>query len=613
MKHRLLSGVLGNNPRDHLLSVAVYAIIYFAAYRYGMTFLSAHPSPIWFPDSVLLCALLLAPRATWWIYVLIPLPIRLFTSVPADTPTWFLFVCYVNDVLKGLLSAWILLRGADTWFTSVREFARYLLVAVALFPALSAFGGAVFLTTPFWPSWTQWFLGDALASLILTPALYCLARHISVPARLEIRRLVEAGVLLAGLVVCSFITFNLDWDDFANSAFLLYVPTPFLVWAGVRFGPLATSAGLFVMSSMATFGALNGAGPFASRPPGSAVLAIQLFLLVPSTVIMFLAVLRQQQHQTHAALRESEERFRLLVDTAPVMVWMSDKDGLCTFVNKPWLNFTGIPLEHHLGSGWMENINPEDRDRIFSESLSAFNEKKGLTLEYRLRRHDGVYRWILDSGIPRFGPDQTFLGFLGSCVDITHQKEAEDKLRRLPRELLNAQEAERQRIGQELHDDLGQRVVALSIGINSLSHEVMRSERIEARFADLRQQATEIVKDIARISHQLRPGVLQSLGLPTALESLCEKSRDPNGMNVIFAQHGEAPEHIPWLCSIALYRVAQEALRNALTHSGSDQVNVDLTTTSTTLVLEVSDYGRGFEPQGLKTGLGMSGMAERIA
>ena len=110
LKHRLLSGVLGNNPRDHLLSLAVYAIIYFAAYRYGMTFLSAHPSPIWFPDSVLLCALLLAPKATWWIYVLIPLPIRLFTSVPADTPTWFLFVCYVNDVLKGLLSAWILLR-----------------------------------------------------------------------------------------------------------------------------------------------------------------------------------------------------------------------------------------------------------------------------------------------------------------------------------------------------------------------------------------------------------------------------------------------------------------------------------------------------------------------
>src|SRR5262249_3031961 len=158
--------------------------------------------------------------------------------------------------------------------------------------------------------------------------------------------------------------------------------------------------------------------------------------------------------------------------------------------------------------------------------LFASHARKNFTLEYRLRRYDGVYRWVLDTGIPRYGSEGNFLGYLGSCIDITHRREAEEKLRRLPRELMDAQEAERQRIGQELHDDLGQRVVALSIGITYLSQQIRGSEKLTTGFANLRQQASDIVKDIAQLSHQLRPSVLQRLGLAAALQSLCDKSKD---------------------------------------------------------------------------------------
>jgi PAS domain S-box-containing protein len=546
-------------------------------------------------------------------YILAPLPIRLLVSVPDGTPSWFILVCYANDVLKGLLSASLLLRGADVggWFNQLRGFIKYLLVAVALSPSLSALGAAVFLT-PFWPSWTQWFLGNALASLVLTPALYCAVQEAHRIRLATFNRRIEFFILVTGLVLGSYVTFNLNWNHVTNSGFLLYLPMSFLIWAALRFNPLATSASLFVMNAMATFGALAGTGPFAATDSEFEVRSIQLFLLLPSIGIMFLSVLRQQQYQTHSALRESEQRFRLLVDTAPVMVWMSDSEGMCTFVNKPWLSFTGMPLEHHLDGGWLDNICPEDRDRVVHAAFSAFHERKSLILEYRLRRFDGAYRWMLDTSIPRYGPEKTFLGYIGSCVDITHQKEAEEKLRRLPRELLNAQEAERQRIGQELHDDLGQRVVALSIGITSLSRRINGDERTEAVFASLRQQASDIVKDIARISHYLRPSVLQSMGLPTALQTLCEKSRDPHGMNVIFSQNGEVPEHVPWHSSIALYRVAQEALRNALTHSGSEEVIIDLTTTTSELVVTISDDGRGFDTEQTSEGLGLSGMAERM-
>src|SRR5688572_24877578 len=111
LRRSLLGWIPDSAGRSHLLSLAVYEIVYFAAYRYGMTFFSTSPSPIWFPDSVLLCALLVKPRQTWWMYIVAPLPIRLFVAVPADTPMWLLFLCYVNDALKGFLSAWLLQIG----------------------------------------------------------------------------------------------------------------------------------------------------------------------------------------------------------------------------------------------------------------------------------------------------------------------------------------------------------------------------------------------------------------------------------------------------------------------------------------------------------------------
>jgi len=168
------------------------------------------------------------------------------------------------------------------------------------------------------------------------------------------------------------------------------------------------------------------------------------------------------------------------------------------------------------------------------------------------------------------------------------------------------------RIGQELHDDLGQRVVALSLGISFLSQQIGGDETITTRFEDLRQEASDIVKEIARISHRLRPIVLQNLGLSTALQTLCEKSSDPSRMNIAFIQHGELPQHLPWLSSIALYRVAQEALRNALAHSGSDLINIELTATPTCLVMAITDEGCGFDVEHSCKGLGLSGMAERM-
>jgi PAS domain S-box-containing protein len=128
-------------------------------------------------------------------------------------------------------------------------------------------------------------------------------------------------------------------------------------------------------------------------------------------------------------MRESETRFRTMLDTAPVMIWMSDTARLCTFFNKRWLDFTGRTLEQEMGNGWSEGVHPDDFERCLSVYVSSFDARKDFTMEYRLRRRDGVYRWILDTGVPQEDVDGTFLGYVGSCVDITDRRQAEEKFR----------------------------------------------------------------------------------------------------------------------------------------------------------------------------------------
>src|SRR5215469_267212 len=128
------------------------------------------------------------------------------------------------------------------------------------------------------------------------------------------------------------------------------------------------------------------------------------------------------------AVRESEQRFRSVADTAPVLIWMSDTDKLCTYFNQPWLAFTGRAIGQELGNGWAEGVHADDLERCLDTYTQSFDRREKFRMEYRLRRHDGEYRWILDIGVPRFNPDHSFAGYIGIAIDVTERRMAEEAL-----------------------------------------------------------------------------------------------------------------------------------------------------------------------------------------
>jgi PAS domain S-box-containing protein len=314
------------------------------------------------------------------------------------------------------------------------------------------------------------------------------------------------------------------------------------------------------------------------------------------------------------ALRESEERFRLVANTAPVLIWMSTPDKNCSYFNKPWLDFTGRPLESELGSGWAQGVHIEDLQKCLATYDQAFDCRHPFKMEYRLRRHDGEYRWVVDIGVPRFNADESFAGYIGSCIDVTDRKLAAEALAGVSRKLIDAQEKERARIARELHDDINQRLALLAIELQQLAQNPPPTVgEVGTYIHQLSTQVFEIGNDVQAISHSLHSSKLEYLGIVAAAKSLCKEFSEQQGVVVDFRHEG-IPRTVSSDISLCLFRVLQEALHNAVKHSGVEHFEVEMHGESNVITLTVSDSGVGFdsETSGHSPGLGLISMRERV-
>ena len=321
-----------------------------------------------------------------------------------------------------------------------------------------------------------------------------------------------------------------------------------------------------------------------------------------------------ERKQAEDAMRESEERFRLVANTAPVLIWMAGTDKLSTYFNKPWLDFTGRPLSSELGNGWLESVHSEDLQRCMETYTQAFDRQEDFRMEYRLRRHDGQYRWLLDIGVPRFNPDRSFAGYIGSCMDVTERKLAEAALSSVSLRLIQAQEQERTRIARDLHDDINQRLALLAIELERLKMDIPDSSvEVLQRMDELRKQTSEIAADIQALSHELHSPRLEYLGITAAMRGFCHEFGKQLEVEIDFRTH-DLPSPVPPDISLCLFRVLQEALHNAAKHSGAARFAVQLLGTPREIHLSVSDSGVGFELETAMKGpgLGLVSMQERV-
>jgi PAS domain S-box-containing protein len=321
-----------------------------------------------------------------------------------------------------------------------------------------------------------------------------------------------------------------------------------------------------------------------------------------------------QRKRAVAILRESEERFRLVANTAPVLIWMSGPDKLCNYFNQPWLDFTGRTLEAELGNGWLEGVHPEDLKNCLDVYTRAFDLRESFKMQYRLRRYDGEYRWLLDIGVPRLNPDGLLAGYIGSCLDITDGKLAEEALSGVGRRLIEAHEEERTWLARELHDDINQRIALLAVQLEQWAqHPPCSGVEVPDHIRPVLEQLSDLGMDIQALSHRLHSSKLEYLGIAVAANGFCKELSEQQKVEIDFS-HAGIPRSLPKEISLCLFRVLQEALQNAVKHSGERHFRVELYGTSREIQLSVNDLGVGFDQQVATghRGIGLVSMRERL-
>ena len=369
--------------------------------------------------------------------------------------------------------------------------------------------------------------------------------------------------------------------------------------------------------------------PESSLPPGTVVwyrqptvweryeryiLAGVALIILQSLLIVGLLWQRARKRRIEANLRESEKRFRVMADTTPSLVWMCDKNGAVTFVNQRRIEFTGRSPEAGFDDLWTTYIHPDDVRNVLTANEQALERKERFAKEYRLRRRDGTYRWMLDIAAPRFDGEGEFAGFIGSAADVTDQKMAQEALEKVGGKLIEAQEQERSRIARELHDDICQRLSLISLELQQAQEGSNGTDaRTKARILDIQEQCSKVAGDVQAMSHQLHSSKLDYLGLAAALRSFCREFSQQQTVNIEFKDE-DVPNPLPRDVSLCLFRVAQEALSNAVKYSGVRRVSVELRGTTDQIQLEVSDAGAGFDVEQAKqsAGLGLVSMQERV-
>jgi len=304
-----------------------------------------------------------------------------------------------------------------------------------------------------------------------------------------------------------------------------------------------------------------------------------------------------------------DQQLNNLLGSAGVIVWEADLETFqFTHVSDEAAKLVGYEPEQWCQANFLDShVHPDDRERVIGIRQ---NHSQASDIEFRMVAKDQHIVWFryLTAVI-----DDEARWKRGLMIDITDQKMAKESLRELGGRLISAQEEERSRVARELHDDVNQRIAVLSIQLEQLRQDYQKSVDISQRFQTLQGLAYEISNDVQRLSYKLHPSKLDHLGLGPAVKSLCNELKESGKVQIEFRE-ARVPACISPDVTLCVFRIAQEALRNCITHSGAQVVSVLLEETNNQIHLTVSDNGCGFDPESELTrkGLGFISMRERL-
>src|SRR5271167_1511484 len=323
-----------------------------------------------------------------------------------------------------------------------------------------------------------------------------------------------------------------------------------------------------------------------------------------------------ERKRAEEALRESEERLLLAVQAGRMYVFEWDtRTDLIVRTRESRVIFNWIDDPTRVtGQQFVDRIHPDDREAYSVLRAELTPDNPIYKTSYRVLRPDGSVIWLEANGHAFFKGQGSMPRIIGIVADVTERKLAEATLAGVSRRLIEAQEQERTRIARELHDDIGQRLAMLTIELDQLGQ---RYSDLPAGLlyyvGQIRDHSSGIATDVQSLSRELHSSKLEYLGIAAAMNAFCREFSDQQNVEVVFA-HDEVPRTLPQEISLCLFRVLQEALQNALKHSGERHFDVELRYASDAIHLTVRDSGSGFETEAAKEsrGLGLISMEERL-